>query len=197
MPRREGDFVGVVAEREEQARGRDAETQRPMARGPKPPNLSDARPAIRAHPSTPRVLFDKGDVESALGGLESGSIGIRLAVPYARLDRAVGGVADCGEGAARMVRHAEPAGIRRRPGVVARLPESAIEVIRMEAAGCYGRNCADDVAADAALLSRAVGAPVRVQLTREQEHMWEPKGAAQLIEIKGGLDGTGGVAESL
>ena len=37
--------------------------------------------------------------------------------------------------------------------------EAEIEVIRMEAAGCYGRNCADDVSADAVLLSRAVGRP--------------------------------------
>ncbi|WP_163478725.1 molybdopterin cofactor-binding domain-containing protein, partial [Klebsiella pneumoniae] len=50
-------------------------------------------------------------------------------------------------------------------------PEAQIEIVRMEAAGCYGRNCADDVCADAALLSRAVGRPVRVQLTREQEHV--------------------------
>ena len=48
--------------------------------------------------------------------------------------------------------------------------EADIDVIRMEAAGCYGRNCSDDVSADALLLSRAVGYPVRVQLTREQEH---------------------------
>ena len=73
-------------------------------------------------------------------------------------------------------------------------PEAEIEVIRMEAAGCYGRNCADDVSADAALLSRAVGRPVRVQLTREQEHAWEPKGAAQLMDVKGGLDADGSVA---
>ena len=57
----------------------------------------------------------------------------------------------------------------------------------MEAAGCYGRNCADDVTADAVLLSRAVGRPVRVQLTREQEHAWEPKGTAQLMDVNGGL----------
>src|SRR2546427_13172064 len=49
------------------------------------------------------------------------------------------------------------------------LGEDRIEIVRLEAAGCYGRNCADDVCADAALLSMAVGAPVRVQLTREQE----------------------------
>ena len=73
-------------------------------------------------------------------------------------------------------------------------PEAEIEVIRMEAAGCYGRNCADDVSADAVLLSRAVGRPVRVQLTREQEHAWEPKGTAQLMDVKGGLNADGSVA---
>src|SRR5260370_3824508 len=64
----------------------------------------------------------------------------------------------------------------------------------MEAAGCYGRNCADDVSADAALLSRAVGRPVRVQLTREQEHAWEPKGTAQLMDVNGGLNADGSIA---
>src|SRR5471032_2106690 len=73
-------------------------------------------------------------------------------------------------------------------------PEADIDVIRMEAAGCYGRNCADDVSADALLLSRAVGRPVRVQLTREQEHAWEPKGTAQLMDVKGGLNADGSVA---
>ena len=72
--------------------------------------------------------------------------------------------------------------------------EPAVDVVRLEAAGCYGRNAADDVAADAALLSRAVGLPVRVQLTREQEHAWEPKGAAQLMQVDGGLDSEGRVA---
>src|SRR4029453_5284923 len=73
-------------------------------------------------------------------------------------------------------------------------PDTEIELIRLEAAGCYGRNCADDVTADALLLSRAVGRPVRVQLTREQEHAWEPKGTAQLIDVNGGLNADGGVA---
>ena len=39
-----------------------------------------------------------------------------------------------------------------------------------------------------------MGRPVRVQLTREQEHVWEPKGTAQLIDVKGGLNADGGVA---
>ena len=39
------------------------------------------------------------------------------------------------------------------------LPADRIRIVRMEAAGCYGRNCADDVTADAAVLSKAVGRP--------------------------------------
>jgi nicotinate dehydrogenase subunit B len=88
----------------------------------------------------------------------------------------------------------KPARAARRPGRLMGMADTAIDVVRMEAAGCYGRNGADDVAADAALLSRAVGAPVRVQLTREQEHAWEPKGAAQLMQVNGGLDADGSVA---
>jgi nicotinate dehydrogenase subunit B len=74
------------------------------------------------------------------------------------------------------------------------VPPDKIDVIRLEAAGCYGRNCADDVSADAVLLSRAVGAPVRVQLSREQEHLWEPKGAAQIMDVSGALGPNGSLA---
>ncbi len=71
--------------------------------------------------------------------------------------------------------------------VLVEMAAERIEIRRYQAAGCYGRNCADDVCADALLLSRAVRQPVRVQLTRAQEHLWEPKGAAQLMEVQGGL----------
>ena len=50
---------------------------------------------------------------------------------------------------------------------------------------------ADDAAEDAALLSRAVGKPVRVQWMRDDEHGWEPKGPAQLDLIRAGIDGEG------
>ena len=87
-----------------------------------------------------------------------------------------------------------PHPLRADLAILLQRPENEIDVIRMEAAGCYGRNCADDVSADAVLLSRAVGRPVRVQLTREQEHAWEPKGTAQLMDVNGGLNADGSVA---
>src|SRR5947199_9821218 len=50
---------------------------------------------------------------------------------------------------------------------------------------------ADDVSEDAALLSRAVGKPVRVQWMRDDEHGWEPKGPAQLDLVRAGVDPQG------
>jgi nicotinate dehydrogenase subunit B len=73
------------------------------------------------------------------------------------------------------------------------MPEKNVRVIYRESAGCYGRLSPDDVPQDAALMSRAVGKPVRVQWSREDEHGWEPKGPAQLITAKAGVDAQGNV----
>ncbi|GLS17035.1 aldehyde dehydrogenase [Labrys miyagiensis] len=189
----EGDFIGIVAEREEQAAAAAAAlkvTWKPWTTGQ---NLNDLDKALRAQPVHSRRLIDEGDVETALAGAENrldrtyvwpyqmhGSIGPSCAVADVRPDRITvwSGTQN-------------PFPLRTDLALLTGLPEASIKVIRAEAAGCYGRNCADDVVADAVLMSRAVGRPVRVQLTREQEHLWEPKGAGQLIDVAGAL-GPGG-----
>src|SRR5215467_3719798 len=69
--------------------------------------------------------------------------------------------------------------------------EKNVRILYREASGSYGRMGADDVAEDAALLSRAVGKPVRVQWMRGDEHGWEPKGPAQLDIARAGVDAQG------
>ena len=66
-----------------------------------------------------------------------------------------------------------------------------MRVIYYEGSGSYGRLATEDAGEDAALLSRAVGAPVRVQWSREDEHGWSPKGPAQFDEVKAALDSDG------
>jgi nicotinate dehydrogenase subunit B len=73
------------------------------------------------------------------------------------------------------------------------LPEHHVHFIYTEGSGCFGRLEPDDAPEDAALLSRAVGKPVRVQWTRTDEHGWEPKGPPQLISIRSGIDAQGKV----
>lgn len=69
------------------------------------------------------------------------------------------------------------------------ISQSAVRIIYVEGAGCYGHNGADDVAVDAALMSQAVGKPVRVQWMRQDEHGWEPLGPAMLHTLTGALNG--------
>lgn len=66
-----------------------------------------------------------------------------------------------------------------------------IEVVHREGTGCYGHNGADDVAADAAILSQHVGRPVRVQWSREDEFVWARKGPATLALMSAALSPTG------
>jgi len=51
----------------------------------------------------------------------------------------------------------------------------------------------EDAAADAALLSKALGRPVRVQWTREDEHGCDPKGPPQLLEVRAAVNAQGEV----
>ncbi len=189
------DFVGVVAEREEHAVQAAAALRVTWRGAPPLPDLNQPEAALRANPSTPRILLDRGEVDAAIAGAATamhrsylwpyqmhGSIGPSCSVAEYRDDRLVlwSGTQN-------------PHPLRADLALLLALPEDRIEIVRHEAAGCYGRNCADDVGADAALLSRATGRPVRVQLSREQEHAWEPKGAAQVMDVAGGLDAAGGV----
>jgi len=190
------DFVGVVAEREENAVKAAAQLKLAWKPVPTLPDLKDIETALRANPSTPRTLIDKGDVDAALAGAAK-PMPRTYTWPY-QMHASIGpscAVADFHDDHVRVWSGSQnPHMLRADLALLLRRPEAEIEVIRLEAAGCYGRNCADDVSADAVLLSRAVGRPVRVQLTREQEHAWEPKGTAQLMDVKGGLNADGSVA---
>ena len=191
-----GDFVGVVAEREENAVKAAARLKVAWKPTPSLPDLTDIETALRANPSTPRTLADKGNVDAAIAGAAK-PMPRSYAWPY-QMHASIGpscAVADCQPDRIRVWSGTQnPHILRADLALLVERPETEIEVIRLEAAGCYGRNCADDVTADALLLSRAVGRPVRVQLTREQEHAWEPKGTAQLMTVEGGLNADGSVA---
>ncbi len=190
------DFVGVIAEREENAVKAAAQLKVSWKPTPTLPDLGDVETALRANPSTPRTLIDKGDVDAAIAAAAR-PMARTYTWPY-QMHGSIGpscAVADYGDGQVRVWSGTQnPHMLRADLALLLARPEAEIDVIRMEAAGCYGRNCADDVSADAVLLSRAVGRPVRVQLTREQEHAWEPKGTAQLMDVKGGLCADGSVA---
>lgn len=189
----QGDFIGVVADREEQAIAAMRALKPRWRPVPPAPQLDDLAAAIRANPAQARTLIDDGDVSEA-GAQAATQLRRSYVWPY-QMHASIGpscAVADFTDGRLTVWTGTQnPHMLRTDLDRLLKLGEGQIDLIRLEAAGCYGRNCADDVCADAALLSMAVGAPVRVQLTREQEHQWEPKGTGQLMDVAAAIDAHG------
>ena len=73
------------------------------------------------------------------------------------------------------------------------LPAAKVRLIYMDGSGSYGTSGNDDAAADAALISKTIGAPVRVQWSRADELAWDPKGPPQVLDVRASLDPAGNV----
>lgn len=187
------DFVAVVARREEDAVLASRLLKVKWKTPPALISMASLTDALAAQPSTQRPLARKGDPDKALASAEI-SLKATYVWPY-QMHGSIGpscGVADWKD--QRLTIWSGSQNPHNLHGDVARmmdLPEDHIRVVRMEASGCYGRNCADDAAADAAVLARELGQPVRVQYMREEEHAWEPKGTAQVMEVHGGVAAPG------
>ena len=83
--------------------------------------------------------------------------------------------------------------LRKQLAQMFSLPVEKVRCMYVEGSGCYGRNGHEDAAADAALLAKAVGKPVRVQWSRADEHGWDPKGPPTLMDMRAGMDAQGNV----
>jgi len=195
---RDGSFLGVVAEREEQA----LRAHRRLARiaeweeGAFLPETSDPR-YLLAMRSEDEVISEKKDAAAA------GRVAHTLEAEYSRGLVAHAALApSCAlalfEGGKYSVwTHSQGIyPLRTDLAKVLQLDEMKITVTHVEGAGCYGHNAADDVALDAVLLARAVpGRPVRVQWAREDEFGWEPYGSGMVVRMKGALDAEGRIVD--
>jgi len=86
--------------------------------------------------------------------------------------------------------------IRSTIAAVLAMEVDHIHVTHLEGAGSYGHTGADDAALDAALLARAVpGRPVSLKWTRADEHTWEPYGPAMVMQLQASLDEDGSVID--
>jgi nicotinate dehydrogenase subunit B len=192
---RNGNFLAVVAEREEQAINALAALKKDTRW--RLPALPDE---LRAHltklPARDRVLRDDGEVAAALAKAKH-IVEASYFVPYqshASLAPSCA-VAQLVGDALTVWTHSQGIFELRRDiaGVLGK-PEAEVRLIHVEGAACYGQNGADDAALDAALLALALpGRPIRVQWMREDEFAWEPKGPAMVINVKAGADADGNI----
>jgi CO/xanthine dehydrogenase Mo-binding subunit len=73
------------------------------------------------------------------------------------------------------------------------LPPEKVRAIWIYGTAGYARNDQGDAVADAAVLSKQLGRPVRVQYMRDESLGWDPKGPPVLTRMRAGLDASGNV----
>jgi nicotinate dehydrogenase subunit B len=189
-----GNFVGVVAEKPFQAAQIAAKLPVTWTPGPAiPPQATYYDHLRRDTASRDTLLLDSGDVDQMLKGART-VVSATYRHPF-HMHGSVGSscaVADVQPGKATLWSATQAVfPMRDTAARLLNLSTDAVRVVFTRGSGCYGINGADTVTYDAALMSQAVGRPVRVQLTRTDEMAWENFGNAFVIDQRAGLDGAG------
>lgn len=194
---RDGSFLGVVAEREEQAiNAREALTNSAKWKlGPELPDPNRIYDYLKSRPAQTAVVNEKKAMVLAGPRVHEAT----YTKPY--LSHASIGpscaLAEFKDGKFTIWSHGQGMfPLRNDLAKALTLPPSAIRCIHVEGSGCYGHNGADDAALDAALLARALpGRPVRVQWMRDDEFAWSPYGCAMAMRVKAALDSEGRIVD--
>jgi len=186
-------FVGVVTEKPWQATQAAAALKVQWTSGVTLPSHGALHDWMRKQPSRDALVVDSGDIERSLTSAAT-ILKATYLHPY-QMHASIGtscAVADVTSDGATVWSPTQSA-YPTRSGVatLTGLPVEKVRVIFTRGAGCYGINGADTVSFDAALLSQAVGKPVRIQLTRKDEMAWENYGLAYVIDQRIGLDPQG------
>jgi nicotinate dehydrogenase subunit B len=203
---RDGNFLAVVAEREEQAVQamealRRTATWQSSATLPSHEMLLDH---LLSQPDRAFLVVDGKPVDDPIPPIEAPAGAVHtLAATYYRpyhMHAALGpsaAVAQLSDGKLTVWTHSQGVyPLRAELAHVVGMPEDDIRAIHVDGPGCYGHNGADDAALDAALLARAVPSrPVSLKWMRTDEHTWEPYGAATVIKMQASLNADGDVVD--
>src|SRR6185436_3240332 len=186
---RDGSFLGVLAEREEDAIAAAAKLRAKCKWENAPPVPEHIHGWLKQHVTERIVSKEKADPQAR----DRGEKRIKAAYTKPYIAHASIGpscaIARWKGGRLELWTHSQGIfGLRQDLSKVLGMNEADIVVNHVEGAGCYGHNGADDVALDAALLARgANGRPVRLQWMRFDEFAWEPYGAAMAFELEAAL----------
>ena len=189
-------FVGVVCDKPWQAIQAAEKLQATWTAGAGLPSHRDFYQHLRDQkPSRDTLLVNSNDVDETLA---RAAIVLQATYlhPY-QMHASIGSscaVADVQGGKATIWSATQSAyPTRSGAALVLGLAVESVRVMFTRGSGCYGINGADTVSYDAALLSQAVGKPVRVQLSRQDEMAWENYGTAFVIDQRAGVDASGAI----
>jgi nicotinate dehydrogenase subunit B len=190
-------FVGVVCEKPWQAIQAAGKLKATWTAGIGLPAQKDFHEGMRTMPARDGVIVDSRDVDAVLSSSAKTVLKATYLHPY-QMHGSMGtscAVADVRDGKATVWSPTQSA-YPTRSGVALLLgvPVDNVRVVFTRGSGCYGINGADTVSYDAALLSHAVGKPVRVQLMRKDEMAWENYGVASVMDQRVAIDAAGGIS---
>ncbi len=176
------DIVGVVAEREEQARAAADVLEIDWDTPQREPSETQVVP-LREDAGTDAALASAALTRSAtytLPSIASASIGPSAAVVDVRPD-----------GATVYAGTHRPFGLRDAVAGSVGLPKESVRVMPQMSSGTYGRSSAPDVSVEAAVLSKHARRPVLVQWSRAEEFAYSPNRPEAVLEVTAGLDASG------
>jgi CO/xanthine dehydrogenase Mo-binding subunit len=191
-----GDFLGLVAPKEWDAIKAAHDLKVTWSQVPDPfPDMAQLYDHIRKAPVTKSDKQEKGNLEAAFAKAAKvveaeyewpfqshASMGPGCAVADVRAD-----------GVTVWTGTQKPHFAAQGVAGVLGVPVEKVRAIWVSGPGSYGRNDAGDVTMDAAVLSQAVGKPVRVQYMRYEGHGWDPKAPASIHKGRAALDEKGNV----
>ena len=191
-----GNYVAVVCEREEQAirAARQLKVSWKTPAAPAFPTSEDLFTYMRS--TTPSSAGKPSVVGSVDTGLTSAAavIEARYDVPF-QGHTAIGpahALADPSNDQLTIYSNdMKSYGLRNGVARFLDIPREKVRVVWMDGPQAYGRTAADDAGFEAAFVATALGRPVRVQWTRQEETAWDTKGPAYAISMRGGLDAHG------
>jgi CO/xanthine dehydrogenase Mo-binding subunit len=188
---RKGDFVGVVAEREWDAVKAARALKVTWQESPALPQ--DLHAHMRATKTKDEVIADWGDAGKAFAqAVHVASSSYRCPYQSHAPFAANCALADVGpNGALVMSSTQDIYNSRDMLAEVLGLPVGKVRVQYYEGSGTFGRSCYEDAAQAAAVMSQAMGRPVRVQFTRADELGWDDFGPAHLADVRAGIDASG------
>jgi nicotinate dehydrogenase subunit B len=192
---RDGSFLGVLAEREEDAIAAAAKLRAKCVWEDGPSVPDDIHSWLKRHVAERNIAKEKSDpLAKARGVKRVQAAYTKPYIAHASIGPSCALARWKGEKLEVWTHSQGIFGLRQDLAKILGMREPDIVVAHVEGAGCYGHNGADDVALDAALLARAAnGRPVRLQWMREDEFAWEPYGAAMAFELEAQLDASGSI----
>lgn len=178
----DADLVGVVAERDEQARAAADALEIDWDTPTREASATQIVP-MREDAGTDSALASAALTRSAtytLPSIASASIGPSAAVVDVRPD-----------GVTVYAGTHRPFGLRDAVADRVGVPQERVRVMPQMSSGTYGRSSAPDVSLEAAVLSKHARRPVLLQWSRAEEFAYSPSRPEAVLEVTAGLDAEG------